>query len=581
MHKHITAGTRRSVVLGISLLLASVLMVTLALHPPIARADSTFQDQASQSIGVLQNYYDTSSGYYNTGNNSNYWQTPTILETVIDYMIRTGTNAYASNISTTYDKNSGGNFLNGYYDDEGWYALSWIRAYDFTHDSRYLSMAQTIFADISGGWDTSTCGGGVWWDKIHSYKNAIPNELFLEIAARLHERVSSDTAGGSGPNGHSYIDWATMEWSWFNNSGMINSSNIVNDGLDNSCHNNGGTTWTYNQGVVLGGLAELYHITGTNSYLTKAETLANASTSQLVTNGILTEPCETSNSCNNDQQIFKGIYISNLASLYSRDNNSTYANFIAANAVSLWANDRNSSNHFGLKWYGPYDTDSAAHQMAGQSLLDSAIGLTPPASGSFATGFEKGNYQPTWTNTIDDGVYPDGGRSNITGVCCGISDPEYAMRSNELAHTGTAALMYSGSDQSTSSSYAYAKVFDLSSMNLHVGTNTVLEYWIYPQSSQNSYVNTISGANSSCIAIDLIFSDKTNLRDSGATDQNGNRAHPAYQCGHLTLDSWNHVIVNLGNRLSGKTINRLDVGYDQPANTGGFRGYIDDINIHN
>ncbi|HLG77230.1 MAG TPA: hypothetical protein VKX46_12505, partial [Ktedonobacteraceae bacterium] len=88
-----------------------------------------------------------------------------------------------------------------------------------------------------------------------------------------------------------------------------------------------------------------------------------------------------------------------------------------------------------------------------------------------------------------------------------------------------------------------------------------------------------SGTNSSCVAIDLIFRDGTNLRDSGATDQHGNRAHPAYQCGHLTMDAWNQVIVNLGAFVNGKTIVRLDVGYDQPANTGGYRGYIDDISI--
>lgn len=100
---------------------------------------------------------------------------------------------------------------------------------------------------------------------------------------------------------------------------------------------------------------------------------------------------------------------------------------------------------------------------------------------------------------------------------------------------------------------------------------------IDPQSSATS--NLVSGNNSSCVAIDQIFSDGTNLRDAGATDQHGIRVHPAYQCGHLTMDTWNEVIVNLGSFVNGKTIIRIDEGYDQPANTGGYRGYIDDISI--
>jgi hypothetical protein len=31
---------------------------------------------------------------------------------------------------------------------------------------------------------------------------------------------------------------------------------------------------------------------------------------------------------------------------------------------------------------------------------------------------------------------------------------------------------------------------------------------------------------------------------------------------------------------AGKSIIRIDLGYDQPAGTGGYRGYIDDLSIH-
>ena len=40
--------------------------------------------------------------------------------------------------------------------------------------------------------------------------------------------------------------------------------------------------------------------------------------------------------------------------------------------------------------------------------------------------------------------------------------------------------MYSGLDNSATSSYAYMKVFDLTGQNVTVTANTVLSYWIYP-----------------------------------------------------------------------------------------------------
>jgi len=203
----------------------------------------------------------------------------------------------------------------------------------------------------------------------------------------------------------------------------------------------------------------------------------------------------------------------------------------------------------------------------------------PAATALFATGFESGDPRPTWANTVDGGSYPAGGISNVGGICCGLSGPEAGVRT-EAGHTGAAALLYSGMDTSASSSYAYDKVFDLTGANIVVGPTTTLSYWIYPQSSATA-PEPVGTGNSACVAIDLIFADGSNLRDSGAVDQAGNRLHPLYQCGHLTPDTWNHVTSVIGAVTSGKTIVRLDVGYDQPANTGGYRGYIDDISIHN
>jgi len=212
------------------------------------------------------------------------------------------------------------------------------------------------------------------------------------------------------------------------------------------------------------------------------------------------------------------------------------------------------------------------------TLGDAGSGSNSGTSTS-SFSFHNGTSQLSWNNTVDSDAYPAGNSSNVSGVCCTISGPETKVLSG-MGHSGNSSLMYSGNATSgDSSDFAYTKAFDLSKQNITVGSNTTLSYWVYPQSSQT--FSGLSANSSSCVALDLLFTDGTNLRDSAAVDQHGNKAHPAAQCGHLTLDSWNQVVINLAASVNGKTINRIDVGYDQPAHTGSYRGYIDDIQVSN
>lgn len=241
------------------------------------------------------------------------------------------------------------NFLNEFYDDEGWWALAWIDSYDLTHDKRYLRASETIFADMTGGW-SDVCGGGIWWKKDNSrYKNAIANELFLSVAAHLAQRTHRKQRRG-------YLSWASREWTWFQQSGMINADHLVNDGLridpDNTCHNNGRTTWSYNQGVVLGGLAALYDAGHPTNLLPPANQIAAATITHLTDSaGILHDPCEPD--CGEDGVSFKGIFTRNLAELNLAAPNPQYQHFLQAQADSLWTNARTPESRFSTTWSAP------------------------------------------------------------------------------------------------------------------------------------------------------------------------------------------------------------------------------------
>ncbi|GAB2614378.1 hypothetical protein Aab01nite_70950 [Paractinoplanes abujensis] len=185
------------------------------------------------------------------------------------------------------------------------------------------------------------------------------------------------------------------------------------------------------------------------------------------------------------------------------------------------------------------------------------------------TSFGTGDVQPSWSNTVAwaNGIV------NVAGICCKLTGPELGVRT-EPGHTGATSLMYAGLDNSATKSYAYLKSMALS--RITIKPTTKLSYWIYPQA--NTVRPEVKPANSTCVAIDLLFSDGKNLRDSGLKDTRGNRAHPAFQCNKVTVGKWNEVVVPLG-ALAGKKVTTLVVAYDQPAATGGYRGLIDDVRI--
>ena len=336
-----------------------------ATAPP---APSAYLAHAASGINALLGWYNTASGLYNT---TGWWNSANATTVLANYSLAAGSKQYVSTLANTFTaaQNTNSGFINHYYDDEGWWALAWISAFDLTHNAQYLTMAQSIFADMAGGWDTSTCGGGIWWSKDRTYKNAIANELFLSVAAHLANRVPDSQRS-------QYANWSRREWNWFAASGMINAQNLINDGLNSSnpaaCTNNKQTTWSYNQGVILGGLAEYGRFKRDPALLVHAAQIANAAVTSLTdANGILHEPCEPN--CGADGPQFKGIFARNLMRLHQTAPSPAYLSFARKNADSIWDNDQGANVRFGLIWSGPFDSADAARQSSAIDAIVAAV----------------------------------------------------------------------------------------------------------------------------------------------------------------------------------------------------------------
>ncbi|WP_231868490.1 glycoside hydrolase family 76 protein [Gluconobacter japonicus] len=213
-------------------------------------------------------------------------------------------------------------------DDDLWVAQADLDMARLTHTASQIQDARTIFDMIASQYWDGHCGGGVWWDHARTYKNAITNELFLNTAARLYH-LTHDPA---------YKNWALKSWAWFRSSGLITADNLVNDGLNHQCLNNGGAPYSYNQGVILDGLLEISSLTNDGAPRQAASRIALSAIKTFTSfSGSFQEPGGTMNT---DARIFRGVFVRALghvaASEIDHTTRSMIADWLSQQAQFAW-----------------------------------------------------------------------------------------------------------------------------------------------------------------------------------------------------------------------------------------------------
>ena len=392
------------------------------LHCRAPTNTSSFGAAACAALSVLQaHWYNEILGDWSGG--TQFWGSANALSAVVDYALRSGDVSVPRDVATMVHERRPPVIIEllgvGSYDDMQWWSLAYLEAGVAFDDDALIASGRKIFDYVwNKAYDATTCGGGLWWSARRSYKNAITNELALANAALLARRDAS------------YVGKAVAQWQWFEASGMISSATsatagLVADGLDvdslnkTTCRSNAAPAcctgfYSYNQGVLLGALADLWHVTRNESLLLAANFTASSAIAALSStggiDGILLEKATGVDS--EDHALFKGIFARNVRKLADalldaaqtnadlRISGMRFLAFLDVNARSLLAHARDAkSGMFSALWEGPVDPHAKSCTQPGSGVCGNATGCVAQISASMLLAAAADSTNGSYTRT--------------------------------------------------------------------------------------------------------------------------------------------------------------------------------------
>ncbi|KAG9528260.1 mannan endo-1,6-alpha-mannosidase, partial [Aureobasidium melanogenum] len=299
----------------------------------ITNADSIRNASAIVANGLMAWYKGNDTGgtpgilpgpYY-------WWEAGGMFGHMIDYWYYTGDDYYNSIVSQAiqFQVGTGDDFLptnqtkDEGNDDQVFWAFTAMDAAELNFPEptdpnapSWLSLAQAVFNEMAGRWDTSTCDGGLRWQIYtfnagYDYKNSISNLGLFQLAARLARYTNNAT----------YVDWAEKTWQWYTGVSLWDGETYqVFDGTttESNCSSVDHFQWTYNYAAAIGGAAYMYNHTSDQNWLDIVEGLLNTTWSTFfpasMGNKIMVEiTCQPLGNCDTDQLSFRSYLARTLA----------------------------------------------------------------------------------------------------------------------------------------------------------------------------------------------------------------------------------------------------------------------------
>ncbi|KAJ5378225.1 Mannan endo-1-6-alpha-mannosidase DCW1 [Penicillium cataractarum] len=333
--------------------------------------EQSIKDAASTTTYAMMTYYKgNETGHIPGAFASKWWEGSALFLALLQYWYFTGDTTYNEELSVGLQWQSGddGDYMPSNYssylgnDDQMFWGLAAMTAAelqfaDVTDGFSWLSLAQGVYNTQINRWDTTACDGGMRWqiwpyESGYTMKNAISNGGLFQLAARL-ARYTNDA---------SYATWAKKIWNWSLSSPLLSNStwNVADStNMDDDCSTQGDTQWSYNYGTYMMGAAYMYNYTnGSSEWLSAVNGLMNKTFDHFfpTSNGGIFEEvvCEPSESCNDNEILFKGL-VSSWLSFTALLVPSTYSTILpylqtSAKAAALSCTGHNN-NTCGVRWY--------------------------------------------------------------------------------------------------------------------------------------------------------------------------------------------------------------------------------------
>jgi hypothetical protein len=209
-----------------------------------------------------------------------------------------------------------------YFDDNGWFEIAFLDAYQATGDDRFLQDAEIAYNYIAqNGWNAN--GGGFWWETLHRHITAEPLVTEIDTGLRLYEITKQQSYL---TDSERWLAWANAN-SW-NAGEQVYQRNATDP-----------TTLDYFQGPMIGADLELCKIQDVKGPCTAAESLAAASVATFGTDLDWTPAADA-------------LYLRYMLQLYAADHNREWYDLALRNAENALHHARSKDGLYFHHWGG-------------------------------------------------------------------------------------------------------------------------------------------------------------------------------------------------------------------------------------
>ncbi len=163
-----------------------------------------------------------------------------------------------------------GNGHDKYYDDNQWMVITFVEAFEMTHEQQYLQRAEETLKFSLSGWDDQL-GGGIWWHEGHKggSKNTCSNAPAAFACLRVAEFQPPAEAKATVEMAIKIVDWTDSHLQA--RDGLFMDNEVV------ATEKKNGGKLTYNTALMIRSYLGLYRWTGEQKYLQLAKRSAKAS----------------------------------------------------------------------------------------------------------------------------------------------------------------------------------------------------------------------------------------------------------------------------------------------------------------